>query len=108
MSAKSKQHEAPCKDCPWRRIAAAGWLGRLTIDQWLDSAHGESFVECHTASQHQCAGVAIYRANVAKMPRDQKLLRLPADREKVFASRMEFTKHHAKHAGCSSRLLLET
>ena len=42
----------------------------------------------------QCAGAAIYRANVCKSPRDGSLLKLPADRETVFADKSEFWEHH--------------
>jgi len=40
----------PCNDCPWRRKSCAGWLGPFGIKQ--------------------CAGAAVYRANVCKSPRD--------------------------------------
>lgn len=42
----------------------------------------------------QCAGLAIYRANVCKKPRDRSILTLPADREAVFAAPSEFRHHH--------------
>jgi hypothetical protein len=38
--------------------------------------------------------MAIYRANVAKRPRDLETLRLPCDRDTVFASKAEFMDHH--------------
>lgn len=93
------QHKAPCTDCPWSRKALPGWLALMTTDEWLQAAHGEARIECHTRKdcdgEHwQCAGVAIYRRNVAKTPRDPGSLILPADREKVFATPLEFKKHH--------------
>jgi hypothetical protein len=54
-------------------------------------------VDCHTVSNQQCAGAAIYRANVCKEPRRQELLRLPADKVKVFAWPTEFWAHHRKN-----------
>lgn len=88
------QHTVPCSDCPWARASLNGWLGGLTVDEWLSEAHGECRIECHTLEGSQCAGAAIYRANVLKQPRDKELLQLGTDRVKVFATPMEFKKHH--------------
>ncbi len=90
----TKQHTKPCGDCPWRKDALAGWLGSRTADEWLRSAHGEDAMYCHTRLGPQCAGAAIYRANVCKKPRDPEALKLPADREKVFTTPREFKDHH--------------
>lgn len=89
-----RQHEVPCSDCPWSRAALPGWLGSLSVDEWLQVAHGEGTAECHTKTGAQCAGLAIYRANVAKRPRDPDALRLAADRDRVFAWPGEFREHH--------------
>ena len=93
-----KQHTSPCSDCPWRRDSVPGWLGSMTSDEWLALAHGEGQADCHTTVRpdggaHACAGLAIYRANVCKAPRDPNVMRLPADRVKVFSFN-EFKKHH--------------
>jgi hypothetical protein len=93
VPAKS-QHTRPCSDCPWARTALHGWLGGNTSEEWIMFAHGEVHVECHALTGVQCAGIAIYRRNVGKLPRDMALLRLPADRETVFASPQEFREHH--------------
>lgn len=84
----------PCTDCPWAREALPGWTGSLSPLDWLNAAHGEARIECHVYNGPQCAGVAIYRANVCKTPRDPATLQLPADREKVFATPAEFLQHH--------------
>lgn len=96
IPAKGQNTEA-CADCPWARASLNGWLGPHTADGWLSLAHGEARIECHTLKGAQCAGASIYRANNGKLPRDSSLLRLPADREKVFSSPQEFKDHHAKH-----------
>ena len=93
-----KQHTSPCGDCPWRRDSIKGWLGDMTAQEWLQMAHGEGKADCHATMQAndepwQCAGLAIYRANVCKSVRDPEAMRLPADRVKVF-SFGEFVKHH--------------
>ncbi len=84
----------PCSDCPWARKAVEGWLGPGTIDEWLRAAHGEDQVECHVHPNVQCAGLAIFRANVYKSPRDPTTLVLPADRVLVFSWNDEFRAHH--------------
>lgn len=90
------QTKRPCSDCPWARAALPAWLGGNTKEEWLQFAHGEFKVECHTRKDNQCAGVAIYRANVCKLPMDPAVLTLPPDRKAVFATPQEFLEHHAK------------
>ena len=96
----SRQHRRPCSDCPWARAALPGWLGNLTADEWLRIAHGESTAECHGLTgadgPWSCAGLSIYRTNVGKVPRDHGAMKLPANRDSVFATPMEFKAHHGK------------
>jgi hypothetical protein len=91
-----KQHTSPCSDCPFSRKALPGWLGTLTAEEWVQAVHGEARIDCHTVSNQQCAGAAIYRANVCKSPRDKSLLRLPPNTTKVFSWMTEFIAHHTK------------
>lgn len=88
------QHERPCSDCPFSRASLPGWLGGGTVEDWVAAAHGEEQLDCHVLQGAQCAGAAIYRRNLGKLPRDPNALRLPADRDAVFASPREFTEHH--------------
>lgn len=90
------QHQRPCSDCPWQRDALPGWLGSGTPAEWVDTAHGECRVECHVILGMQCAGMAIYRANVVKKPRDPAILTLPKDKQRVFATPTEFLDHHER------------
>lgn len=97
----TKQHKTPCHDCPWRRASIAGWLGPFDADEWLAMAHGETLADCHarryaSRSGPQCAGLATFRANVCKAPRDPRILRLKANRETVFATNAEFIAHHGE------------
>ena len=88
-----RQHTQPCSDCPFTRDALNGWLGGASIDDWIRTAHADALVPCHVIDNQQCAGLAIYRRNVCKAVRPP-LLVLPVDREKVFATPMEFRAHH--------------
>ena len=91
-----KQHTSPCSDCPFARKALNGWLGNSSAEEWIQAVHGEALIDCHTVSNQQCAGSAIYRANVCKSTRRNDVLRLPADCIKVFASMTEFLNHHTE------------
>jgi hypothetical protein len=93
------QHKKACSDCPWARTALPGWLGGATAEQWVACAHSDEKIECHTLTGAECAGAAIYRANVAKSLRDPQAFRLPADPVKVFASPAEFKAHHGRSGG---------
>lgn len=89
-----KQHTKPCIDCPWARKSFPTWLGGMTAEEWLAAAHGEAKIDCHTVKDQQCAGSAIYRGNVCKSPRTSDILKLPPNRELVFANPAEFRAHH--------------
>ena len=65
-------------------------------------AHGEVAIACHVTIDSsdewnegmlQCAGAAIYRSNVCKLPRDPQVVTLPADTGLVFGFG-EFLVHH--------------
>ena len=102
--AAQKQHLQPCSDCPWRRDALRGWFGGNTSETYLKAALGDAPVSCHVRggpadpsnALWQCAGAAIFRRNIAKLPRDPSCLKLPADRETVFASPQEFLAYHGE------------
>jgi hypothetical protein len=93
-----KQHSKPCSDCPWRRKCLPGWVGVVdTPEDWLAHAHGESKVDCHLHGPAQCAGMAIYRANVCKVPISPSILRLEPNTDLVFSRPAEFIEHHRKN-----------
>lgn len=103
-----RQHDKPCRECPFRRIAPAGWLGGFTPDEFVLIADQEQRMPCHLhMAKHgatyaepgttapQCAGRAIYWANQLKVPRvSGSILELPQDIEHVFRWRHEFVAHH--------------
>lgn len=96
--------KVPCPACPWLRTAAAGWLGPYTADEWLRLAHSDSPIACHTTitvsgqwdtpGLKQCAGAAIFRANVLKSPRYPKVARAEQNTDKVFGTDAQFRAHH--------------
>ena len=93
------QTKRPCSDCPFARASLRGWLGGDSKEQWLQYAHGEFKVDCHTRKNNQCAGLSIYRANVGKLCREPSILVLPEDTDAVFATPDEFLEHHSRVGG---------
>ncbi len=89
----SRQLTKACSDCPLRRDSLNGWLGGATPEQYAGLCHSDEVVECHVHAGSRCAGLAIYRRNVAKWQPEEH--RLPADREAIFATPMEFIAHHS-------------
>lgn len=87
------QHTKPCSDCPWARASLPGWLGNNSAEDWIAAAIGEGSADCHTTDK-ACAGFAIFRANICKVPRDPNALRLQPNTIICFANDKEFLAHH--------------
>lgn len=80
-----------------------GYLGPLAADEWSKAVHSEAAIACHKTitnqewddpGMRQCAGAAIYRANVAKLPINPSIARGKPDHERVFSFDSEFIEHH--------------
>jgi len=93
------QHTSPCSDCPFRRNSIPGWLGSMPPEFFVHLAHSDARYDCHTKKAdvktfHQCAGMAIFRDNICKSPRDPNVLQLDGNTVKVFSDGQEFINHH--------------
>lgn len=92
------QHRRPCSDCPWSRESLEGWLGSLSVEEWLQVAHTGGGADCHALRGAQCAGMAIYQRHVCVLPREPSQRELvqsvERDTERVFSGPEEFRKHH--------------
>lgn len=102
------QHKTPCAGCPFRKSIAPGKLGGSGPTTYVGQTVGPFWLPCHMSQNYkgkqsqfaevsQCAGAAIYRANIGvaeRMP--SALLSLPQDPDLVFASQEEFLAHHGK------------
>jgi hypothetical protein len=104
----SDQRTAACKGCPFSKKSESGKLGGSPIETYLGQIIGPFFLPCHAAKGYkgndekietckcQCAGAAVFRANLgldSRMP--AALLRLPAHSDpNVFESLEEFVRHH--------------
>lgn len=102
----------PCSECPFARTTPAGMLGGSHPETYIGQAFGPFYLPCHSdytaearegfdkkdMSTRQCAGAAMFRANVGVekvMPNG--IHKLPEDRDKVFATPGEFLSHHMGH-----------
>jgi hypothetical protein len=92
-----------CAECPWSRDAVPGHLGPNDAETWCEVAHSDSPVACHMTLTHegwlspnvkQCAGVAIFRGNIGKSPRDPRIERWERNVDTVFAWDDEFIAYH--------------
>lgn len=109
----------PCKECPWRRKAMAGWLGsQFSAEEWLALALSDEALPCHLTITDEsdpfdhrpivhCVGTGIFRANICKMPRDRNIPREAPDKKTVFASLQEFAAHHNQYGFTSASLTRE-
>lgn len=95
----------PCKECPFRIVAPAGWLGPYSAEEWIHLVQSDQIIACHLhvfPAAHgvnnwdgtQCAGAADYRANVSKSPRDPSVI-IGKKNPDVFSTPMEFLDHHS-------------
>lgn len=102
----TKKLQRPCNECPYSKTVTPGALGGSDPSVYVGQGHGPFWLPCHKnvdfkdpnwkqdTEVQQCAGAAIYRANVGRdivMP--GSLHKLPAD-ESVFQSPAELLAHH--------------
>lgn len=114
------QHTSPCGECPFNRKVTPNALGGSPPEMYVGQAAGPFFLPCHSTHDYtdpvarqdltnsQCAGAAIFRANVGvdrRLP--AALLHLPKDTQKVFATFEEFYAHHKKISLEEAKRLLE-
>jgi hypothetical protein len=104
------QREKSCGSCPFSKTSKPGGLGGSPIQVYLGQIIGPFFLPCHAQKEYkgndtgiqseQCAGAAVFRANLGiadRMP--DMLLHLEAGSDpNVFETMPEFIKHHVPDA----------
>lgn len=99
----------PCRECPFSRSIAPGFTGGADPAVYVGQALGPFLLPCHkdprfAEERHspelvQCAGAAIYRANIGAADRlPGAMLRCPPDPAAVFTSPAELLAHHRQVA----------
>ena len=103
----TKRMTKPCDACPYSPGVTPGALGGSDPAVYIGQGHGAFWLPCHKtcdfgdpewktnySGTQQCAGAAIYRANIkrdALMP--AQLLKLPAS-DQAFESAAKLYAHH--------------
>lgn len=96
----------PCNQCPFSRAIEPGYLGGSPPETFIGQAVLPFWLPCHQCSNYrgkesdaskvrQCAGAAIFRANIGSVP-PAPMLVLPKDTELVFSTVAEFYAHHKR------------
>lgn len=99
----------PCRECPFTRSIAPGFTGGADPAVFVGQAVGPFLLPCHMDTRYaeerhspelvQCAGAAIYRANIGAADRlPGAMLRCSPDPAAVFTSPAELLAHHRQVA----------
>lgn len=101
--------KSPCTECPFRRVAPAGWLGPWTPKQLVELyVFTDGAFACHQTIKaddadgdqaEQCAGMSALMCNAGKLPRDGERadhIRVVGKREDVFDNVQQFSDHHER------------
>lgn len=100
--------KTPCPACPFSRTVKPGALGGSPATTYIGQAQGPFILPCHvhcnfddpqwkskTMETPQCAGAAIFRANLgvdSTLP--DMVHKLPPNHKYVFSTHAEFLSHH--------------
>ena len=99
------QHTTPCKECPFTRKSAPGYLGASNAMEFLEHSESGMKMPCHMTVDYEnelwqadidaapeCAGRAIHFANRAK--NGECVSKMDRNTEAVFVQPQEFLDHH--------------
>lgn len=103
----------PCKQCPFRKASAAGWLGGSPPEGFIGTLRtGAQPLPCHSTVDYEkpdwcerflsgrdpkhklCAGALTLMANEGRVPRPSQGPEMPADAQTVFETARDFITHH--------------
>lgn len=99
------RHKTPCAECPWRKVAPAGWLGGHPAEYYADAVANNEVPACHqrdhgpdSDNTSMCAGALSVMSNACILP--HKTEGGPEARTEVgknpdtFGHPAQFFKHH--------------
>lgn len=102
----TKPNQAPCKECPYRKDSAKGWLGDNSLDTYAEPITSDIEIPCHKTmsddkQMRYCAGLASVRVNSCKSARFSTIIALSETnvkesphRSECFNWKHEFEEHH--------------
>lgn len=99
-------HKVPCRECPWRKIAPAGWLGGHPPETYADAVANGEVPACHLQDlgpnndrTAMCVGALATAANqcqsVYKTVGGDEARKIIGRREDCFAHVREFYTYHS-------------
>lgn len=121
MPPEENTNRKPCKECPFARHVQPAVAGLGDPCRYVGQAVGPFWLPCHEAPGYeenkfapdnveripQCAGAAIYRANVGVLHKfSAAFLHAEKNTELVFASHAELLAHHLQIPLKEAELLL--
>lgn len=102
----------PCKECPFLRGSAPGYLGASTPEEFMQQVRTEHSMPCHMTVDYEdagwqeqlettakrCRGSLVFLKNNCKLPREPDysaaVQETTANRTAVFSNAQEFLEHH--------------
>jgi hypothetical protein len=107
------KHKKPCKECPWRKNSAKGWLGNSTPEQFVQQLHQGAKLPCHLGVDYEdpawqdkledapyCAGALAAMDKICKLPHDREHVAAmnevcaEVDPDEILSAFGEFQEHH--------------
>lgn len=99
-------HKTPCNECPWRLLAAAGWLGGYPPEFYADAVAANEVPACHLRDSGpandntaMCAGALSAMANACisawKTAGGEAARMIVGKRDDTFRHPALFFLHHA-------------
>lgn len=100
------RHKIPCAECPWRKCAAAGWLGGFSPEDYADPVQMNEIPACHNADSGPdspkssfCVGALATANNSCTQPHKTEgaiaAAKVIGKRDDCFRWVRDFYKHHA-------------
>ena len=98
-------HKVPCAECPWRKIAPAGYLGGYTAEEYADPVAENEVPACHLRDRGPdsndtafCVGALSTMSNACisawKSPGADDAKKVVGRRDDTFAHPALFFEHH--------------
>jgi hypothetical protein len=106
LTEDTKKLIKPCKECPYSKTVTPGALGGSDPEVYVGQGHGPFWLPCHKTcdfsdpnwkqdySAQQCAGAAIYRANIERANIMPGSLHKLDKSDLAFGSPEELYAHH--------------
>ena len=119
LSDDTKKLKSPCGACPYSKSVIPGATGGSDPEVYVSQGHGPFWLPCHKTCDfsdpswkenyqaQQCAGAAIYRANIERDSLMPAMMHKLPKNDKVFGSPGELYAHHKQITIEEAKLFLQ-